>query len=117
MQIQVTSNSITISAEGNTQKELFERIAELQEVFTGESCGACGADSRFMVREVDGNKFYELACVKCHAKLSFGQHKSGGKLFPVRFQRKGKEYIKDANGKMIPKGKMGWEKYTGKPSE
>lgn len=116
MQIKVTSKNITITAEGNTQKEVFEQLSDLQEVFTGEDCGLCKGDTRFLVREVDGNKFYELMCNKCFAKLQFGQSKTGGKLFPVRFQRKGKDYVKDSNGRMLEKGTKGWEKYKGKPN-
>jgi translation initiation factor 2 beta subunit (eIF-2beta)/eIF-5 len=79
--VTVVSGNVTVEAEG--QKELFETLAEYQEVFSVVDCGGCEeANLRYTVREVDGNKFYEIRCLNCYAKLPFGQHKGQGTLFP-----------------------------------
>lgn len=80
------NNRLTFEIEGATQKSLFEGIAELQEVFeSDEACGLCKAtDLLFRVRTHDDNKFYELVCRSCGAKLAFGQHKKGDTLFAKR---------------------------------
>ena len=50
-----------------------------------EVCGLCAnKDTRFGVRTIDGNDYYEKRCTKCHATLSYGQMKTGGGLFPKR---------------------------------
>lgn len=110
------NNFVTIQAEGETQLDLFKAVARAEEVFGEHSCGKCNSESiSFRVRVVqDGKKTYEypeLVCNSCYAKLSFGQME-GGELFPVRFQREDGEYVKDNNGKYIPKGTRGWTKYN-----
>src|SRR4051812_24682245 len=69
------------------QKEIFEGIAQVQEVFEEEQCGRCGNKSlRFVVRTVDDKKYHEVHCTnsQCRAKLAFGQSQKGGTLFPKR---------------------------------
>lgn len=94
--------------EGKTQKEVWEQLANFQEVFeASEKCGLCGSSNpRFVTREVDGNNFYELACRdhKCGAKLGMGSHKVGGSLFPRR---------KDKDDNWMPNN--GW--YVYKPGK
>lgn len=78
---------VSVEAEGDTQTSVFEELAKLQEVFDHKECGHChGTDLKFMVREVEGNKFYELRCcnISCNARLKFGAHKQGNTLFPKR---------------------------------
>lgn len=91
--------------EGGTQKELFENIADIQEVFESDSvCGMCrSADIHFRVREVQGNKYFELRCGACNAQFAFGQNKDMKSLFPKR---------KDDQGNWLPN--RGWFKYTPK---
>jgi len=103
MKVQVkVSPKVIVEAEGNKQNEVFEQLATLQEVFGQEQCGKCGNDNlRFVVREVEGNKFYELHCVKCRAKLIYGAHKSGNTLFPKR--KEGDDYLPD-------KGWLKWDR-------
>lgn len=92
--------SFEIEAEG--QKELFKSVANVQEIFGEESCGACKSESlRFCVRNVDSNDYYELRCLDCGAILPFGQHKKGGTLFPKR---------KDENNNWLPD--RGWYKWN-----
>ena len=88
--------------EGAGQKELFKELASIQEIFGEEQCGMCGnSNIKFVVRNVDGNDYFELRCANCGAILSFGQHKKGGTLFPKR---------KDESGNYLPN--KGWHKYT-----
>jgi len=96
------SNTLTITIEGSSQKELFENLASLQEVFSQHTCGKCNKQNVvFQVREVDSNKFYEMRCRSCGAVLSFGAHKKGDTLFPKR---------KDSDGNLI--GVFGWAKWN-----
>jgi hypothetical protein len=89
-----------IEAEG--QKEVFKELAIIQEIFSEDKCGLCNKDNiKFVVRNVDGNDYYELRCQDCGAILSFGQHKKGGTLFPKR---------KDDNNEYLPN--KGWHKWS-----
>lgn len=71
---------------GEAPKDLFKLVAQLQDIFEADSqCGCCGsANVHYSVRTFEDNDYYELACTDCSAKLSFGQHKKGGTLFPKR---------------------------------
>jgi hypothetical protein len=95
---------MSFEIEGETQRALFQGIANVQEVFESDStCGACGSDNfRFIVRTVEDNDFFELECQnsECRARLSFGQHKKGGTLFPRRH---------DEQRKVLPF--RGWKVY------
>lgn len=85
---------LTLELDSSNQKELFENLANLQEVFGEDRCGKCDStDLRFIVRENDGNKFYEVQCRKCYARLAFGSHKKGETLFPKR--KDGDSYLPD----------------------
>jgi hypothetical protein len=71
----------TVEFEGSTPKEIWKSLANFQEVY--ENHGEhCGQPTLFGYREVDGNGYYEKKCQKCGMKFSYGQHKSGGGLFP-----------------------------------
>jgi translation initiation factor 2 beta subunit (eIF-2beta)/eIF-5 len=83
------------------QKDLFEQLAQFDEVFGNKACGKCdGHDLAYVVREVNDNKFYELRCRDCGAKLAFGAHKTGNTLFPKR--KDGENWLPD----------RGWVKYN-----
>lgn len=117
------SEKITLVAEGETQFDIFQTLAEMQEVFAEDACGKCKSKwLRFVVRNVqDGKKEYkypELRCgnPSCRAKLTFGQSENG-KLFPVRFKRQDGEYVKDENGRNIQKGNWGWVIYNKETGE
>ena len=98
------SDKLTFELEGSGQKEIFKELAIIQEIFSEEKCGLCGSTSfKFIVRNVDGNDYFELRCSDCGAILSFGQHKKGGTLFPRR---------KDDAGSDLPT--KGWHKYQKK---
>lgn len=112
------SNAVTITAEGESQLDVFKNLASMQEIFGEKKCGKChGVDLVFRVRNVkDGKKEYEypeLHCSNkdCRAKLSYGQME-GGSLFPVRYERKDSENVKDKDGKNIVVGSWGWKRYN-----
>jgi len=96
--------------EGKTQTDLFEQLSQVQEVFENGVCRRKGKESdnvRYRVREdKEENKYYELVCIDTdpvlrNAKLSFGQHKKGGTLYPHR---------KDKENKWLPDN--GWVVYV-----
>lgn len=100
------SDKMTISFEASGQKEIFQQLAALSEIFSHSVCGACKSpDIRYVVRETSkGNKkfqYHELHCQKCRARLAFGQHSEGGTLFPKK---------KDESGEFLPNN--GWVKFT-----
>lgn len=79
------SNYLEFEIDGNSHVEIFKQLADFSEVFTDEPCGLCKSeDTRFIVRNVDDNNFYERKCMSCNGKLAYGQHKKGGSLFPKR---------------------------------
>lgn len=108
---------LTFELEGQSQAELFEKLAQTQEIFEDRTCTKHGEESdevNFVVREVDGNKFYELQYVGNNQKLwgckrTFGQSKQNkGQLFPHR---------KDKEGRYLPdNGWVVYDKETGELS-
>lgn len=102
------SGRITFEVEGQTPKDLFRGIAEIEEVFEADAtCGCCEYSGIvFRVRTVEDNEFYELFCESCTATLSFGQRRTGGKLFVKR---------KDGNGAFLPN--RGWKVWRGGTSD
>ena len=98
------SEKLEFHIEGSGQKELFKNLSIVQEVFSEVQCGICGSHNiKFVVRNVDGNEYYECRCMDCGAVLSFGQHKKGDTLFPKR---------KDEQGNWLENN--GWYKWEGK---
>ena len=86
------SSQIIFEVEASDHKEMVEKLSTLQEVFSNTTCQRCQHDARFVTREVEDNKYYEMRCLnpKCRAKLSFGVHKKGGTFFPKRNNEDGK---------------------------
>lgn len=92
---------LAFEVEGSGQKEVFKELASIQEIFGEEKCGLCNKHNlKFVVRNVEGNDYFELRCGDCGGILSFGQHKKGGTLFPKR---------KDDNNTYLPNN--GWHKW------
>ena len=107
---------LSFEASGDTDKLLFEDLAKIdkkKEVFGHTQCGCChGHDLEFQTRIVEDNTYYEMVCRNrsCGAKLSFGQNKKGGGLFPKRSTGKGDDR------KWLPNG--GWStQYAYKPKD
>ena len=104
MKVTKTIGTLTIDIDRETQKEIFKDLAAFEEVFGEAACGKCSSENiRCVVRENDGNEYYEMRCVDCGARLSFGVHKKGGGLFPRR---------KDADNNYLPD--KGWQKWNAK---
>ena len=104
MKVTYQEGRLSVELECDSQKELFTQLASFQEVFSENKCGKCGSENlRFVVRENDGNEYYELRCLDCGAKLAFGVMKKGGGLFPRR---------KDSDGNWLPD--RGWTKWNPK---
>lgn len=100
---------LSVQLEADDHRAVFSDLATFQEVFQEDECGKCGStDVRFVVREVDGNKYHEIHCQKheCRARLAFGQHKQGGTLFPRR---------KDGDGNWLPD--RGWTRWNAKTGQ
>jgi hypothetical protein len=101
---------MTVELEGDTQVDIWKKLAEFQEIFedtTVTKFGLTSDDVRFVVRkDEDGNEYFELHYSGSDKKLmgvkkAFGQQKKNkGALFPKR---------KDGDGKYLPDG--GWCKY------
>jgi RNase P subunit RPR2 len=85
------SDKLVFEVEGKEQVDVFKQLSSLQEVFSETTCKNCGStETRFQVRQdKEENEYYEMVCTKCHARLSFGQNKKGGTLFPKRKSKEG----------------------------
>ncbi len=100
-----------IEVDGDSQKEVWRKLASAEEIFCESRCGACkGTDIRHAVREgsrtkgkkVETFEFFELHCKnpKCRARKRYGiLQKDGESLFPHR---------KDENSNWLPND--GWIK-------
>jgi hypothetical protein len=95
------NDKLSFELEAAGQKEIFKELALIQEIFSEDKCGLCKTTNlKSIVRNVEGNDYYELRCMDCGAVLSFGQHKKGGTLFPKR---------KDDENNWLPNN--GWHKW------
>lgn len=104
MKLTYVVGNVTVEFETDTVRDGFAQLATFQEVFGETLCGKCGSENvKFIVRENEGNEYYELRCADCHARLAFGAHKKGGGLFPRR---------KDSDGNWLPDN--GWTKWNAK---
>ena len=107
MKVNYTLKNLSVTFDCDTQKDLFAQLASFEEVFGETACGKCGSENlRFVVRENDGNEYYELRCNDCGAKLAFGVNKKGGGLFPRR---------KNQDGEWLPD--KGWTKWNSKTKQ
>lgn len=107
MKVTKKVGNLTIDIDKETQKEVFKELAAFEEVFGEGVCGKCNSDNvKCVVRENDGNEYYEMRCNSCGARLSFGVHKKGGGLFPKR---------KNADNEYLPD--KGWQKWNSKTQQ
>lgn len=91
MKVRYTMGNIEFEGEMSDRKSAFEFIAQLGELFPDEPCGCCKSKNvRPSVRMHDNYKFFEIACLDCNAKLSYGQKKEGGALFIKRWDSEAK---------------------------
>ncbi len=103
---------VTLHSEGKDSVELFENMAKLQEVFSdtyAQKGDKFGNDVVFRVRDVGGNKFYELFCPSLKAKLPFGVSKERpGDLYPKRTKMEDGKVAKDENDRTVYLPDRGW---------
>jgi len=87
-----------VEAEGETVKQVFERLGDLAACLgAAEKCGCCGSASIVPhVKRPQNYTYYSLLCQACGAELAFGQTREGERLFAK-----------------TDKGKGGWEVYQG----
>jgi len=105
MKVRYKIENLEVEVEGKDTKDVFSQISGAVEVFGNSRCGACDSIRTVpMVREVQGNTYYEMRCLDCGASLSFGQKKADGSLFPKK---------KDKDGNWLDGS--GWTKW--KPRE
>jgi hypothetical protein len=99
------SGRIVFEVEGQSPKDVFCAIVEVQNIFEADStCGCCESpEIQFRVRTIDSNEYFDLNCEGCTATLNFGQTKKGS-LFPKR---------KDAEGMLL--ANRGWKVWRGLP--
>lgn len=100
------TDKMLFELEGETPKELFQDLAEVQSVFEADkACGKCNnTNLQFRVRTTQDGTFYEMLCMACTAALTFGQRRDGG-LYPKR---------KDSEGMTL--ANRGWKTW-GKAAE
>lgn len=99
------SAKMVVEVSGDDIKDVMSELSSVEEVLGHSKCGVCGSEEvRHAVRNTKGFTFYEIQCTSpaCRAKLSFGQARETGKLFPHR---------KNEDGTWKPNN--GWEIWTG----
>lgn len=107
MKVSYKAGSTVVEVEGKDSKDCFTQIASAMDVFSHAHCGACGStEISPVVREYEGNHYYELRCGACRACLSFGQKRVDGSLYPRR---------KDKSGQWLDNN--GWVKWQSKPAD
>jgi hypothetical protein len=101
--VKLQGGALVIEVEAAGQKELFEAIADAQEVFGADRvCGFCGAPAKFTVRRPGKHKYFQMVCTEasCRGELNFGQVQDRDALWPKRV---------DETGKPLPYS--GWSKF------
>lgn len=110
----------TVEVDAKDVEDMFKQTGRLQEVFEACKCGKCEKSNiKFLHRVADDYDFYELVCLDCNAKLSFGNSKEQG-LFPRRYKQDPKDPKKpllDENGKKVWLPDHGWQRWDAKKGE
>lgn len=102
----VLGGKVQFEVEGSNEKDIFRQFAKISEVFDEKRCGQCGKnDLHFVVRSVEKDKkvyeYFEMKCISCGSRLAYGQHQTGGSLFPKR----------KLDDDTFDKKNLGWGKY------
>lgn len=100
---------MTIEVTGDNNREVFEELVSMLEVFSNTTCGACRSnDTKPVIRTVKDSAgkpatYHEMRCNACKAVLALSVHNTKEQtLYP---KRKGKD------GQWLPGD--GWVKYEG----
>jgi hypothetical protein len=109
------AKNVTVEFQASTDKEAWKEMASVAEMFSVSRCGNCDEDALIPIirKNADDNEFFELKCAACGYKLSFGQNKVGGGLYPrLRYHAK----HPDVESKKVKKGdimpRKGFELFT-----
>jgi ribosomal protein L40E len=107
---------ISVELTGSTSVSVFEQISLFQEVFEQTKCGKCGSeDLKFNIRTTNGDKYYELICNECGARLAFGCNKEGGGMYPQRkFTKSHAQFVEGEANYKPDNGWCKWNKTTNK---
>ena len=106
--VRVQVGKAWIEVDANGVKEAIQALSEYSEVFQELTCGLCQGNNVVPNhRQAKGYDFYEMRCLTCGARLSFGQTKEGGRLFPKRNDKDGNE--------IGARGWHQWESTQGQP--
>lgn len=102
MKVQYKVGNAVVEVDGRDVKDVFGQLSGAVEVFGNSTCGSCGSHEVVpVVRENQGNTYYEMRCTNCGASLGFGQRKADGALYPKR---------KDKEGGWLDA--RGWQKFS-----
>lgn len=108
MKLTYNSNKFAVEFEAEKMQDMFDQIANFQEVFEHTTCGKCqGHNIRCCVRIAGKYTYREMKCLDCGAKLTFGTNETTNQMFPKNYRLdEGKDgpkrYLKD----------NGWGKYN-----
>ncbi len=83
--IKAFSGRVLVKVTGETVRELFKAVSDVEQSFNAQkACGKCQSTEIFPnVRTTrNGDNYFELRCRACNAQFVFGQHKTGGTLYP-----------------------------------
>lgn len=106
MRVQFRLNDqFTFELEGATTKDIFEKVAEVSDVFDNPPPG--NSKPRYQVRKVTKDKkeytYYEAYDPKTRGKLAYGVYQDGSGLFPKKYDKDKGEWIEN-NGYAVYKG-------------
>lgn len=103
MKLTYVTGRMRFELEAETAKQLFEMLAEVQQIFEADArCGRCDCEVlHCRVRQVEQGAYYELVCAMCDSTLQFGQTRTGS-LFAKRKDKDGN--ILDKRGWRVPFG-------------
>ena len=95
-------NKTVFSFEAPTPKDVFVKLALIDDLFNEGECGCCHSKAiRFVQRKVDNGFYLEMRCADCGAQLDYGQNKEGGGIFVKKWDKE--------NQRPMPNG--GWHVY------
>ena len=105
----VAGPRLSFEFEAASAKVAIEVLSTLQELFSEEECGACHSSRiKHNMREVEGNRYYNILCEDCGAQLAIGQKKDNKSLWVKRT---------DKDGNKLPnRGWYHWQK-QGNPEQ
>jgi hypothetical protein len=84
--VKVKMGDALVEVSAANPKDLFAELASYAEILQKEPCGLCNGPTVWDHRQPKGFDYYEFRCVKCGARMQFGQNKEGGTLFAKRHE-------------------------------